>query len=81
MDVEEIRRCVRDSEYVYSRHADVERLADDLTFAQVQEALLGAQILESYPDKVVLITVYVPRPPKFSDPWTRGRKDDDDRTV
>ena len=23
-------------------------------------------------DKVALITVYVPRPPKFIDPWTRG---------
>ncbi len=23
-------------------------------------------------EKVVLITVYVPRPPKFVDPWTRG---------
>jgi uncharacterized protein DUF4258 len=23
-------------------------------------------------DKVVLITVYIPGPPKFVDPWTRG---------
>ena len=23
-------------------------------------------------EKVVLITVYIPRPPKFIDPWTRG---------
>ncbi|MCA9874052.1 MAG: DUF4258 domain-containing protein [Anaerolineales bacterium] len=23
-------------------------------------------------DKIVLITVYVPGPPKFVDPWTRG---------
>ena len=27
-------------------------------------------------DKVVLITVYVPKPPKFKDPWTRGIKYD-----
>ena len=25
-------------------------------------------------DKVALITVYVPRPPKFIDPWTRGER-------
>jgi len=24
--------------------------------------------------KVALITVYIPRPPKFVDPWTRGEK-------
>jgi len=25
-------------------------------------------------EKIVLITVYIPRPPKFIDPWTRGEK-------
>ncbi|MFH0926540.1 MAG: DUF4258 domain-containing protein [bacterium] len=25
-------------------------------------------------EKIVLITVYIPRPPKFIDPWTRGDK-------
>ena len=25
-------------------------------------------------EKVVLITVYIPRPPKFIDPWTRGER-------
>jgi hypothetical protein len=25
-------------------------------------------------DKVVVITVYIPRPPKFTDPWQRGGK-------
>lgn len=24
--------------------------------------------------KVVMITVYVPKPPKFIDPWTRGKR-------
>ena len=23
-------------------------------------------------ERIVLITVYIPRPPKFTDPWTRG---------
>lgn len=31
--------------------------------------------------KVALITVYVPRPPKFIDPWTRGGREDDTNAV
>ncbi len=26
--------------------------------------------------KIVLITVYIPTPPKFIDPWTRGKTDE-----
>ena len=103
MDIEEIKVQVRANQYVYSFHAEIERRADELTFAQVEEALLNGEILEQYPDtgrgesclivgfagdlpihavcgwrreKLVLITVYVPRPPKFVDPWTRGGKTD-----
>ncbi len=99
MDIEEIKAQVRSNQYFYSLHAETERKADELTFAQVEEALLNSEILEQYPDtgrgesclvvgfsgdvpihavcgwrgeKVVLITVYIPRPPKFVDPWTRG---------
>lgn len=99
MDIESIKAKVRDDRYVYSHHAEIERRAEALTFAQVEEALLNGQILEQYPDsgrgasclvvgfagkmpihavcgwrveRVALITVYVPRPPKFTDPWTRG---------
>jgi len=25
-------------------------------------------------EKIAIITVYVPKPPKFKDPWTRGKK-------
>jgi len=25
-------------------------------------------------DNVIIVTVYIPRPPKFIDPWTRGEK-------
>jgi hypothetical protein len=76
----------------------LERKADNLTLAQVEEALLNGKILEQYPDTgrgesclvvglsgdvpihlvcgwrgemIVLITAYIPRPPKFIDPWTR----------
>jgi hypothetical protein len=99
MDIEEIKTKVRANEYIYSHHADLERKADDLTLAQVEDALLTGEILEQYPDtgrgvsclvvgfsgdtpihavcgwrgdKVVLITVYIPGPPQFVDPRTRG---------
>jgi hypothetical protein len=99
MDIEEIKVKVRADQYVYTYHADVERKADELTFAQVEQALLNGKILEQYPDtgrgesclvvglaedtpihtvcgwhgeKVAIITVYIPRPPRFVDPWTRG---------
>jgi hypothetical protein len=99
MDIDAIQASVRANRYYYSHHAEVERKADSLTFAQVEEALLNGQILEQYPDtgrgksclivgftddtavhivcgwrgdQVVLITVYIPTPPKFIDPWTRG---------
>lgn len=99
MEIAAIKAKVAASQYVYSQHADIERNADGLTFAQVEEALLAGRIIEDYPDtgrgetclvagkskgtpvhsvcgwrgeKLVLITVYVPRPPKFSDPWTRA---------
>jgi len=99
MDIEEIKRRVRENRYVYSYHADIERRAESLTFSQIEQAMLNGQILEDYPDtgrgesclvvglcgdvpihvvcgwrgeKVAVITVYIPRPPTFSDPWTRG---------
>src|SRR6185436_84261 len=99
IDVEQIIARVRANEYLYSLHADIERQADGLTFAQIEEALLHCTLLESYPDtgrgesclvvgfaqetrlhvacgwrgqKLVLITVYIPRAPEFVDPWTRG---------
>jgi hypothetical protein len=50
MDIEEIKPKVRASEYIYSHHADLERRADDLTLAQVEDALLTGAILEQYPD-------------------------------
>ena len=50
MDIEEIKAKVRANEYIYSHHADLERRADDLTLAQVEDALLTGAILEQYPD-------------------------------
>jgi hypothetical protein len=83
MNIEDIKACVRNDQYGYSMHAEIECKADELTFAQVEEALLDGQILEQYPDtgrgeKIVLITVYVPKPPKFVDPRTRGETNDEE---
>jgi len=101
MEITIIRKKIKDNEYVYSLHAEIERKADELTFHQIEKALLNGKILEDYPDtgrgesclvlgfsddipihavcgwrghKLSLITVYVPKPPKFIDPWTRGKK-------
>ena len=99
MDISEIKAKVKALAYVYTQHAELERAADDLTFAQIEEALLDGTILEQYSDtgrgesclvvgfsethpihvvcgwrgeKVAIITVYVPSPPGFVDPWTIG---------
>jgi len=32
-------------------------------------------------EKVSLITIYILRPPKFIDPWTRGEKANEESTV
>lgn len=108
MDIEEIKRKIQNSQYVYSHHAEIERRIEELTFAQIEEAVFNSEILEQYPDtgrgesclvvglvgkipihvvcgwrgeKIVFITVYIPRPPKFIDPWTRGGKEDEKNTM
>ena len=50
MDIEAIQAKVRANAYVYIQHAEIERAADDLTFAQIETALLNGMILEQYPD-------------------------------
>ncbi|MBE2223664.1 MAG: DUF4258 domain-containing protein [Anaerolineae bacterium] len=104
MDIEDIKEYIRNDQYLYSLHAETERKADELTFAQVENALLNGTILEQYPDtgrgesclivgfdaetpvhvicgwrgtRIALITVYIPTPPKFIDPWTRGSVSDE----
>jgi hypothetical protein len=108
MDIDEIKAKVHANQYVYTHHAEIERKADELTFAQIEEALLSGEILEQYPDtgrgescllvgfaqdvpihivcgwrgeRVALITVYIPHPPKFVDPWTRGERTDEESAM
>ena len=46
MNIEEIKACIRADEYLYSAHAEVERRADELTFAEIETALLNGTIIE-----------------------------------
>lgn len=100
MIIDEIKEKVGKNQYEYTLHAEIERKADDLTFYQIEEAILAGDILEQYPDdgrgesclligfsehipihvvcggrgdKIVIVTVYVPKPPTFVDPWTRSK--------
>ena len=95
-----IHEKVQKSYYYYSKHGDQERQNDNLTLAEVEEALLSGKILEQYKDEgrgdsclvggfaksgkpihivcgkrgdcLVIITVYIPRPPKFKTSFVRG---------
>jgi len=97
-NIDKIKAKVRRRQYVYSDHGDDERQDENLTLAQVEQALLNGEMLEQYPDTgrgescllvgfaenvpihvvcgwrgddLVIITVYIPRLPKFIDPRTR----------
>jgi hypothetical protein len=99
-DLEWIKNKIRNGEDFFSSHAEQERQNDNLTLAEVREALLNGIIVEQYEDtrrgdscltvgftnqgkpihivcgerkdKVVIITVYIPSPPKFKNPYERG---------
>jgi hypothetical protein len=97
-----IQERIKKNEYYFSKHGDQERQNDDLTVAEVEEALLAGRILEQYEytgrgesclvvgftetgkpihivcgkreDWLVVITVYIPRLPKFKTPYERSGK-------
>jgi hypothetical protein len=101
-EIKWILKRIKKGEYYFSKHGDHERQNDNLTIAEVEEALLGGRILEQYEDSgrgesclvagfteagkpihivcgrrgdwLVIITVYIPRPPKFKTPYERGEK-------
>ncbi len=100
IEIEWIKQAVRDNTYRYSKHGDQERQNDNLTLAEVAQALSNGRILEQYADTgrgvsclvagftdsgipihivcgcmgktLVIITVYIPTPPKFTNPFERG---------
>ena len=49
-EIEWIQERVRKGEYYFSRHGDQERQNDNLTIAEVEEALSTGRILEKYED-------------------------------
>ena len=50
MDINEIRRLVRQGQYEFSIHAQQERLEEDLDVTEIEEALVQGEIIEDYPD-------------------------------
>ncbi len=100
LDIVWIQSRIRGGQYYFSRHGDQERQNDNLTLAEIEEALLSGLLLEQYEDtgrgesclvvgftaqgkplhivcgeidnRVVIITVYIPIPPKFKNPYQRG---------
>ncbi len=101
MDIVWIRAQVRKGDYELTSHADEERQADQISIEEIEQAMLNAEILETYrddprgpsclmlgygregypihlvcgqtPSKTLrIITVYIPTPPRWIDPKTRG---------
>lgn len=50
MNIDDIKKCIQTDNYLYSAHAEIERRANNLTFAQIEIALLNSKILEQYED-------------------------------
>lgn len=46
MDLDAIKAKVQADAYVYTQHAEIERRLDNLTFAEIEQALLVGEILE-----------------------------------
>jgi hypothetical protein len=100
MDLKWIIDKINNDEYLFSEHADNERLNDGLLIGEIEESILNGSILESYASDtrgssclivgftnegkpvhcvcgkngefLVVITVYIPTPPKFKNPYERG---------
>ncbi len=100
MTIDWIVSRVKENSYIFSKHADDERLDDNLMINEIEEAIISGFVLESYPDDkrgysclvvgftkkgkplhivcgkssnvLVIITVYIPTPPKFITPYQRG---------
>ena len=99
LKIDWIRKLVEKGEYYFSKHGDQERQNDNLTIAEIEEALIAGRILEYYEDTgrgencliagfteagkpihivcgkrgdcPVIITVYIPQPPRFRTPFER----------
>ena len=100
MDLKWIIEKIKKDAYLFSEHADNERMNDNLSISEIEESIINGTILESYPndkrgnsclmvgftnegkpvhsvcgkngEMLVVITVYIPTPPKFKNPYERG---------
>lgn len=100
IDIAWIISSIKKDKYIISKHADDERMNDNLTINEIEESIVNGFILESYPedkrghsclvvgftsegkplhvicgknsDTLIVITVYIPTPPKFKNPYERG---------
>lgn len=50
LEIKWIIEWIKKGEYYFSKHGDQQRQNDNLTIAEVEEALLGGRILEQYED-------------------------------
>ena len=50
MEIEDIVRALRSDRIRITDHADVEALADDLSFDEIAHSVVHGAILEDYPD-------------------------------
>ncbi len=50
MTIDWIISQVKESSYLFSKHADDEQLDDNLMIGEIEEAILNGSILESYPN-------------------------------
>ncbi|MDI6752095.1 MAG: DUF4258 domain-containing protein [bacterium] len=50
MDIEEIKRKIREGRYEISKHAEVERRKEGLDIGDVKSSIYNGKIIEEYPD-------------------------------
>jgi hypothetical protein len=49
MEIEKIRKKIRQNDYEISFHAEKERYAEDISIDDIETAILNGEILENYP--------------------------------
>ena len=49
IDLDWIISKIRENDYIFSQHADEERMNDNLMIFEIEESILHGSILESYP--------------------------------
>ena len=50
MEIDWIKISVKNNEYYFTGHGEDERMNDNLTILEIEEAILSGRILENYPE-------------------------------